>query len=50
MDYLWRGIRPFDNRKSFFIPIEKRNIDNIDEIIKRYVKKGTTINTDVIIS
>ena len=35
-----------ENRKSFFIPIEKRNISNIDEIIKKYVKKGTTINTD----
>lgn len=35
-----------ENRKSFFIPIEKRNATNIDEIIKKYVKKGTTVNTD----
>ena len=30
----------------FLLPIEKRNIDYIDLIIKIYVKKGTTIYTD----
>lgn len=31
----------------FLLPIEERNIDNIDLIIKRYVKKGATIFTDL---
>ncbi len=36
-----------ENKKMFLLPIEERNIDNIDLIIKRYVKKGTTIYTDL---
>lgn len=35
-----------ENKKLFLIPIEERNIDNIDLIVKKYVKKGTTIYTD----
>lgn len=35
-----------ENKKLFLYPIEERNISNIDEIIKKYVKKGTTIYTD----
>jgi 16S rRNA G966 N2-methylase RsmD len=36
-----------ENKKMFLLPIEERNVDNIDLIIKRYVKKGTTIYTDL---
>lgn len=36
-----------ENKKTFFVPIKERNIDNIDLIIKKYVKKGTTIYTDL---
>jgi transposase-like protein len=35
-----------ENKKLFLVPIEERNIDSIDLIIKRYVKKGTTVYTD----
>jgi transposase-like protein len=35
-----------ENKKVFLEPIEERNIENINEIIKRYIKKGTTIYTD----
>ena len=34
------------NKRLFLLPIEERNIENISEIIKTYVKKGTTIYTD----
>lgn len=30
----------------FLVPIEERNIENINDIIKKYVKKGTTVYTD----
>jgi hypothetical protein len=35
-----------ENKKMFLLPIKTRDIDNIDKIIKKYVKKGTTIYTD----
>jgi transposase-like protein len=35
-----------ENKKIFLLPIKERNINNIDLIIKKYVKKGTTIYTD----
>jgi transposase-like protein len=35
-----------ENKNIFLVPIEERNIENINEIIKKYVKKGTTIYTD----
>jgi transposase-like protein len=35
-----------ENKQMFLVPIEERNIENIDEIIKRHIKKGTTIYTD----
>jgi transposase-like protein len=35
-----------ENKKLFLIPIKERNADNIDLIVKKYVKKGTTIYTD----
>ncbi|CAO3648500.1 unnamed protein product [Mucor hiemalis] len=35
-----------ENKKVFLEPIEERNIGNINEIIKKYIKKGTTIYTD----
>ena len=35
-----------ENKKLFLVPIKKRNIDGIDKIIEKYVKKGTTIYTD----
>ncbi|KAI8882103.1 hypothetical protein K501DRAFT_187542, partial [Backusella circina FSU 941] len=31
-----------ENRKSFFLPIDIRNSENIDKIINENVKKGTT--------
>jgi len=36
-----------ENKKTFLVPIKERNVNNIDLIIKRYVKKGTTIYTDL---
>ena len=36
-----------ENIKMLLSPTEERNIDNIDLIIKRYVKKGATIYTDL---
>ena len=35
-----------ENKKLFLLPVEERNIENINEIIKKYVKKGTTIYAD----
>lgn len=35
-----------ENKKIFLEPIEERNIENINEIIEKYIKKGTTIYTD----
>jgi len=35
-----------ENKKMFLVPIEERNIENINDIIIKYVKKGTTIYTD----
>lgn len=35
-----------ENKKIFLEPIEERNIENINKIIKKYIKKGTTIYTD----
>lgn len=35
-----------ENKKIFLEPIEERNIENINEIINKYIKKGTTIYTD----
>lgn len=35
-----------ENKKVFFVPIECRNKANIDQIINKYVKKGTMIYTD----
>ena len=35
-----------ENQRTFLLPIQKRNIKNIDKIINKYVKKGTTIYTD----
>ena len=35
-----------ENKKMFLLPIEERNIENINEIVKKYDKKGTTIYTD----
>jgi transposase-like protein len=35
-----------ENKKMFLLPIKERNIENIDKIIEKYVKKGTTIYTD----
>lgn len=35
-----------ENKKMFLLPIKTRDVDNIDRIIKQYVKKGTTIYTD----
>lgn len=36
-----------ENRKLFLCPIEIRNSINIDNIVKKYVKKGTMIYTDL---
>jgi transposase-like protein len=36
-----------ENKKIFLCPIETRDTDNIDMIIEKYVKKGTTIYTDL---
>jgi transposase-like protein len=35
-----------ENKKVFLEPIEERNIENINDIIKKYNKKRTTIYTD----
>lgn len=35
-----------ENKKIFLEPIEERNIENINEIIKKYIKKSTTTYTD----
>jgi transposase-like protein len=35
-----------ENKKLFLCPINERNTAYIDNIIKKYVKKGTTIYTD----
>jgi transposase-like protein len=35
-----------NEKKLFMLPITQRNVSNIDQIIKRYVKPGTTIYTD----
>jgi transposase-like protein len=35
-----------ENKKVFLEPIEERNIENINQIISKYIKKGTTIYTD----
>jgi transposase-like protein len=35
-----------ENKKLFLCPIKDRNCTNIDEIVKKYIKKGTTIYTD----
>lgn len=36
-----------ENKSLFLLPIEKRNVNDIDVIIKKYVKRGTTIYTDL---
>jgi hypothetical protein len=36
-----------ENKKLFLCPIEERNSINIDNIVKKYVKKGTMIYTDL---
>jgi transposase-like protein len=36
-----------ENKKLFLCPIETRDVHSIDMIIKKYVKKGTTIYTDL---
>jgi transposase-like protein len=35
-----------ENKKMFLLPIEKRDVDSIDNIIKKFVKKDTAIYTD----
>lgn len=35
-----------ENKKMFLLPIKERNMENINEVITKYVKKGTTIYTD----
>lgn len=35
-----------ENKKIFLLQIEKRDINGIDKIIQKYVRKGTTIYTD----
>jgi transposase-like protein len=35
-----------ENKKLFILPIETRDSINIDKIVKKYIKKGTTIYTD----
>ena len=34
-----------ENKEIFLVPIKERNIKNINKIITKYVKKGTTIYT-----
>jgi transposase-like protein len=36
-----------ENKRLFLVPIEKRDINGIDKIIQKYVKKGTTLYTDL---
>ena len=35
-----------ENKKMFLVPIKGRNIENINEVITKYVKKGTMIHTE----
>ena len=35
-----------ENKKILLVPIKERNIENINEILTKYVQKGTTIYID----
>lgn len=36
-----------ENKRLFMCPIPKRNAENIEKIISKYIKKGTTVYTDL---